>query len=523
MREIIKNKTSLILVLSLAIFIASFLIHWYPVQKKGYPPSISPETLILARNLTQTGEYSSENNIGMVLNSDLIAEKGDDSIAYNKYSAVFYSYIFKIFGFNQNLPLYICLILFSLTGVILFILSFKLFNLPIALLQVLIFNLFPIISYASVYYGFYEWGIFLFSLGLLFYFWPKEKISLWLLLVAGLFFALASLSRSAFLLSVGLLGLYEFYKHKNIKRILIFALPIIIAWGIYLTPGHINNQENSYLSSSQERFSVYGHLFPDPYTFFFEKQQFLDELTPTGPNDLEMLIKLNQPLSFRQYVNVYFSSFTFYALEIIKIIIIGGPLIIFLIFLGLRKLYANRHELRQAFIFWLAGLYLLLVVLKTNNWDHFLEISFPLSLLGALGCYQLIKTMLDKKKFLIILFVLFLFGHLILANKWMYHEEYNTSNMTEAIEIAECINSQPINNEVIAVNIHPELPDYLNYYTNKNIIHFSQETINKLLNQGRLDQAFEKYDVRWIIGFDQEVAENIKNALPINNLAELCE
>jgi len=525
LEKIKNNKSLLLIILCFLIFIISFLIHYYPVYKKGYPPSISAETMILARNLALTGEYKSQDKIGTVLASGLIKEKGDDSIAYNKLTAVFYSYIFKLFGFNQNLPLFICLILFSLSSVILFILTFKLFNLKIALLQALVFNLLPIISYSSVYFGSYELGIFFFSLGLLFYFWTtKENNKYIFLLIASIFFTIASIARSAFLLSFALIILYEFFKNRNFKRIIIFLFPLIIGWLIYLVPDYLHNRVNSYISGSQQRFGLYGHLFPDPYTYYFDKDNFLNKLVPNGPNDLEFLTKLGRPIGLINQFKMYFASATFYPWEIMKIAILGGPLIILLMFYGFRYLWHDKKDLAKFILLWFSGLYILLIILKTNNWDHFLEISFPLSLLVSLGIFQITQFFKNNKliKFWPIVFIIFLIGHFIYANQWMYHEEYSASNIATIQKMTACINSQSIGKEdVIAVNLHPEFPDHLNYFTNKNFVHFSLETTEKLLNEEKLNQALEKYQVKWVIGYpvnlENQIEENLKiNVIPCN-------
>ncbi len=515
-----KDKNFLwIILFCLAIFILSFLIHWYPIQKKGYPPSISPEALILARNLALTGEYKSNNAIGTVLSSELIKKEGDDSLSYNKLTVVLYSYFFKAFGYNQTLPLYISLLIYSLVAVILFILTYRLFNLNIALLQSLIFVFLPIINYSSVFLAFYEWGVLFFSLGLLFYLITKkdQKLRFLYLVLAGSFLTAASLARSAFILSVFMILVYEFFKHKDYRRIIVLFLPLIIGWSLYLVPDILNNRVNSYISDSQQRFGSYGHLFPDPYTFYFAKDEFLNNLEITSADNYEVLIKLGEPVSLKDRVLMYFASLIHYPAELLRIIVLGGPLILALLIFGLNYLIKNKKDLAKFFIVWIVGWYLLLIILKTNNGVHLLEIIFPLSLLIALGSYQIInyiknsKRIFLKDKLWVILFILFLTAHLILANKWMYHEEYNTSNYLPTKEVADVVKGQQIgSDEVIAVNHHPKFPYYLNYFTDKSYIHFGLETIERLLEENKLSQAFEKYQVKYIIGFGEELSRQIK-------------
>ncbi len=473
LKKIKNNKSLLLIILCFLIFIFSFFVHWYPIHKKGYPPSISAEIMVLARNLALTGEYKSQDKIGTVLTSDLIKEKGDYSVEGNKLTPILYGYLFKLFGFNQQLPLYISLILFSLTSIILFLLTYKLFNLTIALIQTLIFNLLPFISYASVYYGAYEWAIFFFSLGLFFYliqiFYKKDNY--FLLFVVGIFFTLAFTARNAYLLTIIAFLFYELIKFRNLKRLIILLVPLIFGWALYTLPDYFNGIVNLFLTPSPKFLGQFGHLFPDAYTFYFEKTNFLKNLIPSGPNDLSFLMSQNQPLGFLNIFLMYFSSFIFYPTELLKMVISGGPLIIFLLIYGIKELIFKKRELANFFLYWFIILYILNIYFRTNNWDHFLEIVFPISLLIALGGYKIIEIISNNKKIWKILLYLSLIGHMFYANWWMFHEEYDTSNMVIIKKMATCINNQSIEGqEVIAVDLHPEFPDYLNYFTDKSYI-----------------------------------------------------
>ena len=124
-------KKNIVLIL-ICLFLLSTVIHFIPIWKKGYSFNPMGGDLILARNFALTGEYKVENEKNIVLSSARVENDGISCDWGNRLTAVIYGQVFKIFGFKQNLPLYFSLILWSLTGSLLFLLVLRLFNLKTA-------------------------------------------------------------------------------------------------------------------------------------------------------------------------------------------------------------------------------------------------------------------------------------------------------------------------------------------------------------------------------------------------------
>ena len=507
-----KNITLIIICL----FLLSLAVHYYPVYKKGYSFNPLGGNLILARNLALTDEYKIENEKNVILSSQKIKGEGIYCNWGNKLTPYIYSQIFKIFGFNQNLPFYISLVLWALSGIILFFIVLKLFNFKIAVIFGLLDSFIPVFTQGSLMAGFYEWAVLFFSLGLLFYLY-KEKINLLNLFLAGLFFGLAALARNAFLISFIPFVIYEFWQNKSVKKVFIFVLPFILLWTAYLLPGYLNDLPNAYLSKHDTSFGQYGHLFPDPYTYHFEKDEYIQSITGIPNHSFsEYLLKYDQSVNFKNQMIMYFHSIKFYPKEFLKIIVSGGPLILLFLIMGLVYLNKKKKHLLKLFVIWSGAWYFLLVVLKSNNWDHFLELRFPMVLLISLGIYWLINFVLklnteNKFKYLIIIiFSFFLLFHFGLSNKWMLHDEYNGSKVEIIRNLAGKINQANLDkqNDIIAINIHPTLQS-LNYYTDQSIIYFDIQTINRLLKENKLDWVFEQFGVTKIIGFESELSKEI--------------
>ena len=134
---------------------------------------------------------------------------------------------------------------------------------------------------------------------------------------------------------------------------------------------------------------------------------------------------------------------------------------------------------------------------------------------------SILNSSLDEKaKYLIIgVFLLSLIAHFVLANKWMLHEEYNTSRIDLFHEMAVVINQNNLDKQkdVIAIDVHPSFQG-LNYYTDISLIYFDQATVRKLLDQNRLSWAFEQFGVTQIVGFEDNLADKITEQTGLKNL-----
>ena len=503
-----------------------------PVFHKGYSYNISAVNLVLARNLSSIGEYKIIDEKDVVLSSSLVAKEGILSDRGNKLTPILYSKIFDIFGFNQVVPLYTSLFLYGITTVLLFLLVLKLFNFKLALIFIGIDILMPFVLAGSIWFGFYEFGMLFFIFAIFIYLWKKEVG--WLrLFLSGLFFGLAALARNAFLISFIPFFLYDFYSNvfrksnwKKIqswigpaaKRGFIFILPIILLWGGMMLSDYSKGTINHYLTKGDVGYD--GHLFRDPYTYHFDRDSYIKEIQDTTNGEtIYFLNKYNYDISWKQHLTIYFYSVKFYLNEFFRQPTLGGPLIIFFLILGAIYLFKTRRRLLNLIVFWMGILFFMLVFLGTSNWDHFLEIRFPLVLLVSLGLYWILnwlrKVVTSKKVYYWLVIGLFLvsFLHLIQADKWMFHEKYLYSRVEEKTSLVESIKKSNIDVGVSDIIATSRDPIFLNYYTDLNYIYFAPKTIEKLLQENKLQWAFDQFGVTKIAGYDNDlIKEMIKSA-----------
>jgi hypothetical protein len=525
------SKKYLIPVFAVVIFLVVFAVRFYPVFHKGYPPSIRADSLILARNLSLEGEYKIEDEKGIILTTPLLGERGVPSNIANNLTSVLYAKLFDIFGFNPQLPLYVSLALYALSTVLVFVLVFRLFNLWLALIFALVDIFSPIILANSIFPGSYEWAILFFSIALLIYFKPQYGKEIQLpekngrnylrLVFAGLFFGLASLAGNVYTISFVPFLIYEFYRNKSLKRAFIFLLPFVLLWGIYLGPTFIKEGviiNNANLTSLKPPSSDYLHLWPDSYTYLFEKDEYVDTLSDTRELDLIAgLMKYNYHVSFLQKLWIYLGSGIFYIKEFFRLTTIGGALTILLMFLGAGYLYKKKNNLLPLFIFWFVIWFLALVLYRTNSNHHFAELRFPIFLLISLGAYWVFRVISrlnigrELKYFLILGLLSFILLDLIQSDKWLFHEKYENGNMNEVLTIVETLKQKDIKTaDVTAVGTAANnAPLAINYYDNLNVIYFDPNTIEKLLNENRLQLVFDQFGVTGIVGYQPELTKRV--------------
>ena len=127
------KSTRIVSLVALAICLLS-LLRIAPYFYKGQSPWLGYRNLNLARNMALSGKFSVESQQNIFLSSKEISSQGQIANTGNSLTPVIYSWIFKAFGFNYNLPVFVSVILSALTSVLIFLLIFRLLGLWPALL-----------------------------------------------------------------------------------------------------------------------------------------------------------------------------------------------------------------------------------------------------------------------------------------------------------------------------------------------------------------------------------------------------
>ena len=543
MKNIMKITIFVSVIFSLAISV------WYsPILFKGSLLKGAGENIILGRNLAQTGVYSSENDLNVLLSSSLVKEQGQVSTSGNKLTAVLYGKLFKTFGeLNENKLVLLSIAVYALSLIIFTLIVLHLFGFKISLIFSLIYILLPFNWQQSFFIGTYEFALLFFSFFFLFYFLGlNRKHHYFYLIPAGFFLSLACIAKETFFVFIPFFIFYLWW--KNPKRYLLYVfVPFLILFSYFWLPNALGTGGNTYLllfiNQTPEELESTGsgiyHHFPDPYTYYFNKEEFLkncqNELdsqetsffTKAGSIKSAANYGFMTP-SFRERIwagSVLFSNHIsrFFSWEVI-----GGPFIFLLMFLGIYSLRQKNRYLLELSLGWISSVIFLLSFVILVGRSHLVDFGWILVLWITLGLTMITGIICQyfhfdkmKSRVLLLVMVLITLYSLILAN----HAAWDILFEGQEASLKITVYSQKIkelnvpDESVIAVP--KSVAHYrLNYLNNKSLVIFLEETIKDLLNKGELASAFEKFKVKYVLGYPAFLTEEIIKQTQAINIAD---
>lgn len=531
-----------------AVFFLAIGVWYSPIVFKGYPTQIVSEEIVLARNYHKTGVLASQNDMSVTISSDLIREQGHPLVMSQYLRSFFYAKIFDYFGVpNYNTLVLISIILYALALVLFTILVLYLFNFKIAVVFSLIYIFIPFgwgLTLGII--GVYEFCLFFWALFFIFYFWGlkknepgQKKYAIPLFIISGIFLILSGLSKETTF--VFALALFIFLLSKKFKQQLIcifvpFSCLLIIFW----LPSVLSGQ-NRYLSlfsgraTKESIFSHYLHVFPDPYTYYFEKEEFLEKFKN---QDLGLLENLETKKSLANYgigkigIIDRFKVGNFilskHLSRFVSLEEFGGPLITLLLILGFRYLKDKSKYIFSLSKYWLGISFLVFSYVVLVSRSHLMDFIWLFVLLVTLGWFYLIEIVknffrLARKKAIIfeIVIISLVLYHLVLIDHVVLGEQYDKDFMPRSLAYAGEIKKMKIQDrEVIAIpDNFPNQDNTLNYLTGKSFVIFRDSTLNKLLKEKKIKQAFETFGVKYILDYPDKLSDQIVAQTNVTNIA----
>lgn len=538
-------KRHLLMVIIMATFLVAAVFVWYsPVLFKGYAAHPFPATLILARNLSQSGVYGLENNLNVVLAPDLVKEQAQVSGLGNRLTPQIYAQIFKVMGqlgFKQ--AVFLACLIHALALLFFMLVVRKIWGFKKAVIFGTVYIFLPIQwTMPYLFLGSYEFATLFFSIFVWLYFGREnERYKKIAYVLAGVFLTLAMMAKEAFTLFVPIFLFYLFWTKKK-KELLTVGLSFLVVAAIFWLPGFL--RDNAYLGAlttktggniSSSDFLIYGEFFNDPYSYHFQKEEILAQTKIDGGwNSMKQLstIKLLYNVGLRAptlYERLSIGTFLFFKqnFKLFSLEQIGGPLVFVLISLGLFYLWKREREKATLFLVWVLGTFFLFAYIVFGSRSHVMDVIFPLVLLISLGvsiCLKTLKKEIGSAKLALLaqtfLMILLIYNfiqtsHLVLSR--IYDDSPVLKIEVYAQKIKE--NAKISARDVIAVG-NGQSAYQLNYQTGKSTVIFNSETIIKLLKENRLKDAFEKFGVAYVIGYDKDLSKEIIQQTKVEVLAE---
>ena len=532
-----------------AVFLGSFSVWYSPVIFKGQAPYRMSELIPIAKNIYKTGKFSLEDNKNIYLSSSQIKDKGEIATVGNKFTAYLYAWLFKFTGLLTPGQLVVVSIIINSISLIIFsFVVLRLFGMKTSALFSLIYILMPF-NWLQVYsIGVYEFAVLFLSLFFTFFLLGRDKKNeVAYFFVSGIFLSLSALARETFFLLIPITLVYLWFSGKR-KIFLYFSVAICLVVSIFYLPNFFNkNSGNEYVKffSSKEAqgesrrfsdFTFYGHIFPDPYTYHFQRQEFLKNFQEKTKQagllesleNKKVLVNMGEKgLSLTERFSLGFILFFTHIFRFTSLELAGGSFVFILSLLGLAGLKNKDKDLYRFVLFWTIGTIFLLSFVVVVGRDHLNDFNWVMSLLVAIGSLFTIELFSEKiasVKFskLVFFFILAasLFYHLLTVNHIVFGKIYDTVTSPKIELYAEKIKAFNVNDsDVIAIGLTSKEQVVLNYLADKNTVVFSPGTVKKLIESKELEESFKKFGVRYFMGYEDGLSSKIEKETQVISIA----
>jgi len=549
LKEENKQRKFLCIVFFLIVIFFLAVGIWYsPIIFKGYSPTgISKET-VLARNYFQGGILADQNDLNIVLSSNLIKEEGHPLVLSEHLGSFFYAQIFKIIGIpNYNNLILTSIILYALALILFTILILYLFNFKTAIIFSLVYIFSPLGWELSQRLGGYEFCLIFWALFFIFYFIGARKVehsrnnfNNLFFVVSGIFLTLSALSKEVTF--VFALAFFIFLAVKKLKSQMVYIfVPFVILLIIFWAPSVVSG-ENRYLShllgskaSEESIFSVYGHVFPDSYTYYFEKEEFLEKFKGQDLGLIENLETKKVLTNFGfgginlfERIKVGFYILTKHAFRFFSLQEFGGPFILLLFVLGLVYLKRKYKFLYSLSLYWvIISIFIFSFIILVSR-SHLMDFILPIILgisLGLIYIFNIVKDyfQIKNKKALmleIIVIVLVLYN-LLLINHVVLGDKYDKNLMPRSITYAREIKKFDIKDTetIIIPGDFPGQENTLNYLIDKSFVIFRSSTLEELIKEEKIQEVFDVFKVKYILGYSDELSDQLVENTEVINIA----
>lgn len=497
-------------------------------------------SLLLARNYAETGLFSVTDRIGRLLAPSELLLQGAPSALDGRLSAILFAF------FHQWIP-WENLLGWSILAAAIFALSLipwwltmeRLFDARIAWISTVLLSLMPVYFRQATFLEEYSFAfLFLFtSFALYVYLAPRAS---WLALVAaGVAYGLSVSAKDVFLIFLPFfLGAYLWLEREEWRRAVLCAVLFLACVGVvYLLPyigdmqryGYPVNQNLARMWPGRQEIQneIYLHLYPDPYTYYFDRERFeadylervkkLPLLERLGEQKVILNFGLGEPSILRFLGNglwMFVNSIPSFFHQST----VGGFILWLFIIPGVFVLWREERPLFGLALGLILTTYLIIRFVLQYEREHLMDVAWILAPIAAVGVTTLSQALATKfPRFTSSTVSLFLLSvvslHLLQMNRLEFARRYRDPPIARVLAAASSIKNTPAG-AVIAVAPHLWSNAAVSYLTGRTIAFFREETLDRLVAEKKLDEAFDRYGVTHIIGYGSDATQKMKKALP---------
>jgi hypothetical protein len=526
----------------LVLFCALVVSMWHiPVLFSGY--SFEIPHLHYARNFADTGTFAGEDTIGRHVMAS--QHPTINSAQDGRLSTVIFAFFSKWIGWD-NLAGWALLssVILALSLVALWAAVSTLFSRRIAWITIVITALMPIYWKSAVYLS-------NFQLALLFLFISFASFALlrrrhwYALIVSGFFFGLSIAAKDLFLIFAPWYALSYIWlfapKWKHVLKggLLFFGIALCVYFIPYIGDiqeyGYPRNQNLARVWPGAEELAneTYLHLYPDPYTYFFNREAFDASIVERAEN-ATTLERAQLQKTLRAYgvgnwnvwrvlkngMWLFINSIpSFFHLGTI-----GGVFLWLFILPGVVSLWREDRKMLALLGGLILTTYIVIRFVLGYNREHFGDIGWVLALLSALGvvrvsdlCAHAGKRISSITVSIVIMLILAL--QLVQANRVEFARLYRQTMIVDTLSVSRAIAQVP-EQSVVAMPLHPMRTGRISFLSGRTTVIFAEETMNALLETGAISSSLEKYGVTHIARYPEELSARLQRETGVEILTD---
>ena len=521
----------------LILFVLAMMLVWVlPLLIMGQAYDVYP--LLLARNVAASGVFALTDELGRFLAPHLLTESGILASADGRLSALLFAQFSLLIGW-QNLLGWGVLAAAIMSGalVLWWLTVAKVFTVRTAWISTVLIAFMPAYWRQALWLDNYNFAFLFLFASFAAFVYLRERSERSALVVSGILFGLSAASKDVFLLFVPwYIFAYIWVLRPRWKKAVVGVCTFLACTGaIYALlyvgdirdQGYPANQNLAHFWRDANNFedSVYLHLYPDPYTYFFDREYY-DAGLLAQYEKFSPLQKLRQQKIFINFdvgkpniVMKLLSGAWLFVGSIPSLFhqdTVGG--IVLWLFIVPGFLFLRRDRPRTAVL--LVGLILsseliMRFVLHYSR-DHIMDYAWVLALLAALGVEGVSDACGTSWKIVsarvcTVVITIFLALQLVQANRVVLARNYSRTFVPEALALAEQIDSLP-EDSVIALGLGATRVKQVAQLSNRTVVPFDSETIEKLLEKNMLRDAFNTYGVSHVYGYEDDISKALKRA-----------
>lgn len=526
-----------ILFLLITVATAAFL-YLFPTLLAGYPHDISP--LLLARNFGVEGLFSLTDAFGRFLSTEDIRTVGVPSAADGRLSAVMFAQFSRWISWGN---------LTGWAGVSAALTAFALIpwwfavrriaDARTAWIATVLFALLPLTWKQGLFLENYHVAVFFLFLALAVFVHFAPRRPLVALLLSGALFGLAASAKDVFLIFVPWLVCGYLLEHRvrwrrALLRVLLFAA---VAGGMYLLPyardirtfGYPVNQNFARVWPGAQEMGneIYLHLYPDPYTYFSDRTAFerrllngLAGLTPLERLQKEKIL-LNFGIGRQSPLRSFGNGFWLFLGAIPSFFhqaTVGGVVLWLFLIPGFLTVWRRERRLAIHAVGLVASSFFIISFVLHFSREHLMDVSWVLAFCAATGIVAVSDALARAWKKVSALqlsaaITVVVAVHLLQVNRIETGRLFRASTVPRTLAIVSALGTLPAD-AATAVPGHANPAQQYALLSNRTIALFQEETIERLLDGGKLREAFRSYGITHAALYPPALAKRMRAAVP---------